>query len=539
MGKKLKTRLFITALIIFSGLIFPFQSYSEPGKIKNIIILIGDGMGFQQLGLLNSYAKYAPDSIYKDRKRITAVEQVMQAGVIGCVYHEAANVLVTDSAASGTQIASGKWAGSEMIGIDEHGSPAETILEKAKKMGKAAGLVSDTRVTHATPAAFAAHQPRRTKENEIAQDILNNEVDIILGGGLGYWIPEQANDKESEIYKILTQKTLGQVYIKSKRKDNLNLIDEAVQKGYVPVFTREQMNKACGDKILGLFSYSGMPDGIVQTLNNDNPERSFPNLREMTIKAIEILEKNDNGFFLMVEAGQVDWACHNNDTGTLLHELLQFDTTLDYIFQWVKNRNDTLLIVTADHETGGFGFSYSRMNIPQPQDFPGNNFPGEKFAPSFNFGTHNILDRIYNQKLSYFGIMREFDSLPKPEQTAKMMADIVNKYTDFPIKEDEAAQILEIERNKYYIQGHDVLGAEIFPKINDFKEFYVYGREIRTGILGRVAGKYQNTVWSTGTHTNAPVPLVVYGPEEISSRFSKMLHTTELGKLAADAFIRQ
>ena len=150
---------------------------------------------------------------------------------------------------------------------------------------------------------------------------------------------------------------------------------------------------------------------------------------------------------------------------------------------------------------------------------------------------YDILDRIYNQKLSYFGIMNKFDALPGAKQNAEKMAELVNKYTEFPITKTEAAQILEVEPNQYYIEGHPYLGKNIFPKINDFKEFYVYGKAIRGNILARVTAKYQNTVWSTGTHTSSLVPLVAYGPESVSARFSKMLHTTELGRLAIDVLI--
>lgn len=95
----------------------------------------------------------------------------------------------------------------------------------------------------------------------------------------------------------------------------------------------------------------------------------------------------------MIEGGQIDWAEHNNHAGTLLHELLHFDETLEYILEWVKNRKDTLLIVTGDHETGGFGFSCSRINLPKTQEFPGKAFEGEKRTPNFNFGNYELLDK--------------------------------------------------------------------------------------------------------------------------------------------------
>ncbi len=509
------------------------ESKTDSGKVKNVIILIGDGMGPQSVGFLNSYAKHAPNSIYKPVGRVTALEEVIEKGVLGYVYHEAANVLVTDSAASATQIASGKMALSETIGIDQYGNRTETILEKAKKMGKSTGLVSDTRITHATPAGFAAHQTHRTKENEIAVDLLNNQVDVMLSGGLRYWIPKEANNKKSEIHNELKKITGGKIKIKSKRKDNRNLLKEAETEDYALAFTKEQLAQANTDKLLGLFSYSVMPYRI--DLDTDAPGRSIPTLKEMTEKSLDILSKNEKGFFLMVESGLIDWAEHDDDAGTLLHEMIRFDETLACIFDWVKKRNDTLLIVSADHETGGFGFSYSRRNIPEPKEFPGTVYKGEKFAPKFNFGTYNILDRIYKQKISYQAMMDQFDALPKNQQTPGAMMKIVNDNSEFLITEKEAATILEREENDYYVKGHTYLGDTTFPKINDFKEFYVYSEEVRKDILGRVVAKQQNIVWSTGTHTNTPVPLIAYGPQKITAQFSKLLHTTEWAQYAIDA----
>jgi len=496
--------------------------------------MIGDGMGSQQIGLLNAYAKYAPRSIYRSKGRKTAMERVMAAGVLGLVYHEAANVLVTDSAASSTQMSSGKWAGSEMIGIDQHGQKVETILEKAEKMGKSTGLVSDMRLTHATPAGFAAHQPHRSMENEIAVDMLENDVDVMLSGGVRHWIPKEANDRHSEIYKRLKDHTGGKIRIKSKRKDSRNLLEEAEKKGYEVVFTKKQLTETGNDKVLGLFSYSVLPDAITYSRTKDWPGRTVPSLKEMTAKAIRILSKNPKGFFLMVEGGQIDWAGHANDAGMMLHEMIKFDETVAYVHSWVKDREDTLLIITADHQTGGFGFSNSLFNLPAPQDFPGDQYPGVKFAPIFNFGNYEILDRLYNQKLSYGGIMAIFGTLPKKERTAAALAKIVNGHTEFPITVEEARAVLEVERNEYYVEGHKFLGQEMIPKIHDFKEFYLCGDVLRMNILGRVAAKYQNVVWSTGTHTNSPVPLIAYGPNETTIKFSRLMHTTEWGQCTID-----
>ena len=159
-------------------------------KEKNVIMIIGDGMGPKQVGLLLSYAKQAPNSVIQSR--ITAFDRILKnGGTLGLSMTSAANVLVTDSAASASQLATGKLSGSEMLGLDDKGRVAKSILEIAKEQGKSTGLVSDTRLTHATPASFAAHQTHRSLENEIAVDILHNNVDVMFSGGLRHWIPQE------------------------------------------------------------------------------------------------------------------------------------------------------------------------------------------------------------------------------------------------------------------------------------------------------------------------------------------------------------
>ena len=165
-------------------------------------------------------------------------------------------------------------------------------------------------------------------------------------------------------YKELEQMTQGSVKIKSKRKDSRNLLKEAQEKGYALAFNRSQMETAQG-KLLGLFAYSAMPDGITVTHSQDSPDRTIPTLKEMSAKALQVLSKNDKGFFLMIEAGMIDWAAHNNDTGLMLHEMFRLNETVEYVLDWAENRDDTLIIVTADHTTGGFGISYS-ANGPSP-----------------------------------------------------------------------------------------------------------------------------------------------------------------------------
>ena len=204
-------------------------------QIKNVILMIGDGMGPQQVGLLETYANQAPQSVYKGQP--TAIFKLAQEGVIGSSLTHPKDAIVVDSACSATMISTGIYTGSEVIGVDPQGNHVQTVLEKAKNLGKATGLVSDTRLTHATPASFAAHQAHRSLENDIAIDMLATGADVMLSGGLRHWIPKSVNKKELT-YRQLKALTQGDIYLKSKRKDERNLLLEAQEAGYQLTFNR-------------------------------------------------------------------------------------------------------------------------------------------------------------------------------------------------------------------------------------------------------------------------------------------------------------
>jgi len=519
--------------LLFSGCTVVDTVRPAQTKINNVILIIGDGMGPQQVGLLLSYSRQAPHSVIADRT--TAFDRILEQGGLGISLTYSDNTLVTDSAASATQLATGYFSGSEMIGLDREGNSQETLVEKARRLGKATGLVSDTRITHATPAAFAAHQTHRSLENEIAEDLLKNEPDVMLSAGLSYWIPEQANDRKSPVYQQLLKLTENSYPVHSQRKDNKHLLDVAQQKGYGLAFNNRQLARAQG-KTLGLFANSEIQNGITETRLKNSVHRSQPTLMEMSAKALEILDKHQQGFFLMIEAGQIDWASHKNDTGLLLHEMLRMNEMLLMVLDWAANRQDTLIIVTADHETGGFGFSYSAANIPEARSLPGSFFKdGTKFEPGFNYGRPEILDKLYAQQRSYRDIFSEYDALPSQQRTPASLAGLVNRYTEFKITEAQAVKILSTETNPYYRPGHKALGSKQVPKMDVNGAFFVYQQDNRENLLAQAVSTEQQVVWATGTHTSTPVYVFVTGPRSAIQAFTKILHHTQIGKLALEA----
>ncbi|PCJ48698.1 MAG: alkaline phosphatase [Gammaproteobacteria bacterium] len=499
-------------------------------KIKNVILIIGDGMGPAQIGLLETYARQATNPVIENR--ITAFTRMLNEGAaLGISMTYAANVMGTDSASSATQLATGKAARPDTIGIDSDGNSSVTALEIAKKLGKSTGLVSDVRLTHATPASFAAHQASRTMENKIAIDLLTTGVDVMLSGGLRHWIPEQANDKSSAIFKQLTELTTGSIKITSKRKDQRNLLMEAQQAGYQLAFNKQQLDAISeqSGKILGIFSDSNLPNGI--KAHRTKNHSTIPTLKEMSAKALDVLQKNDQGFFLMIEAGLIDWAAHDNDTGTLLHEMLKINETLNYVLDWAAKREDTMVIVTADHETGGFGFSYSANNILASISLPGAAFKETGYQSSFNYGATQILDKLYNQKLSYDDMLSKvFDSLDSEQKTPLALMKIINQNTEFKITEQQAARVLATEQNDYYVADHKDLSLKQVPKMDVNDAFFVYQSDNRRNLLAIEVAEQQSVVWSNGTHTASPVLVFVKGNKKVSDDFVRFMWQPELGQ---------
>lgn len=478
----------------------------------------------------------APNSTYSAKNGVTALSNFANQGVMGLSLnapHGDNGKLVVDSACSATQLATGLAAGSEMIGLDDQGNIVETILEKAKKAGKATGLVSDTRITHATPAAFAAHQPHRSLEPAIAEELIESgNVDVLLSGGARVFLPSDIKTDAADRDVMSALGAPESVYKKSKRSDNRNLVVEAKEQfGYELAFDKAQLAATETTKLLGLFANSGMADGIAYSACKEANNCSQPSLKEMTKKALDVLSKDEDGFFLMIEGGQIDWAGHANDAGWMLHELLKFDEAVEAVYEWVKDRNDTLVVVTADHETGSFGFSYSRYNMPEATTLPGDGMQGRDYKPNFNFGDLSHLEMLYKQSGTFYNMLDmanadwNFDAA-----TANDWMTAINNYSAYKVTLEEAEKVGERENNPYYDPDHSYQSADVTPKFDDFNEFYVYADEDHTAKIGRALARHQNVVWGTGTHTAAPVPVYAFGPEGVTKQFSTMQHHVDIGQ---------
>ena len=328
------------------------QTQKPSTPIKNIILMIGDGMGPQQV----SQAIYHRRLNQKDQPKLS-FEKLYESSQHALALTNSANALVTDSAAGATAFACGKKGLNDVIGKDENGFDCETILEFAKKQGKSTGLISTTRFTHATPAAFAAHNIARSNETDISSEILlKTKPDLILSGGLRYLIGKDQKASQIKECSQLPKRLDG------SGKMPQSILEKAQKEGYQLACDKNQLNNIKSGRVLGLFSNSVFP--FVQERQK---MKSLPSLDELTDYALKHLSQNKNGFFVMIESGLIDYAGHGNDAGTMLQETLDFNKSILKAMDFVDQNPDTLLIVTADHETGGFGYSYRRWLKKTPQ----------------------------------------------------------------------------------------------------------------------------------------------------------------------------
>jgi alkaline phosphatase len=281
---------------------------------KNIILMIGDGMGISQI----TAGMYANNGFLN----------LERCKVIGLIKTHSKNKLITDSAAGATAFATGKKTKNGMISQAMSDSANyKTFIEYAEESNKATGIVVTSTVTHATPACFYAHYPKRYKANEpISAQFMGTGIDVLIGGGKHYF---------------------------ENRTDGRNLLTELATDNYTVLDTlTENVDTKDIDKLVYLYS-PYQPGKLVFTVGDEYPSRG-PILPLATEKALEVLKKDTNGFFMMVEGSQIDWGGHNNDSEYIINEVKDFDNAIKKVLDFAELDGETLVIITADHETGGY-----------------------------------------------------------------------------------------------------------------------------------------------------------------------------------------
>ncbi len=301
----------IITLIMVGMLSAPtfFCQHSTP---KNIIILIGDGMGLSQVSASVLLDKSNPYQKFQ---------------FIGLINTSSNDNFVTDSGASGTAYATGYRTKNRMISVDENGNELMNIFDVAQKKKKSTGVVVTSSITNATPATFLAHNGSRKEEFAIAEQICRSNTDVLIGAGTDFFLP----------------KNLG-----GKREDNLNYLDSMSSKGYTIIKDTSKINELSKHKkVFGVFSNVSLPWAN---------KRKF-SLGDLTNQAIQILSKDKDGFVLMVEGSQIDWAADKNDKNYLFGELKDFNSAIKTSLEFAERNKNTLVVVLADHDTGSLGLS--------------------------------------------------------------------------------------------------------------------------------------------------------------------------------------
>ncbi len=313
----------------------------------NVILVIGDGMGNMHMAL-PIYKRYG-----EHNKEMTYFEKIMSKGACGYLYTCTARGLVTGSAASGSAIACGQKTQMNMISVDTLGNPMVSSLKLAKENGYQTALVSDAGITDATPAAFYAHSYNRDLESMIASQLsISEDVDFVFGGGGSQFIP--AHSKLSDFYK-------GKNYpdFSSARKDSANLFKKFTDRGYNLCFTTDEMNNINGGKAIGLF----MGGGLTAKIERNEENKSVPTVKEMADKALELIDNSDNPYFTMIECARIDWESHDNDVVSVYKAVEEMNDVLAEAYQhYLKSPENTLLVFTADHETGGLEIAYKKVS---------------------------------------------------------------------------------------------------------------------------------------------------------------------------------
>ncbi|MBB6062491.1 alkaline phosphatase [Thermosipho japonicus] len=399
-------------------------------SVKNVIYMIGDGMGINH-AILASYLE-------------GRLLEFMKTQNIALVTTHSANSNVTDSAAAGTALFTGFKTNNGMIGILPDGTTVPTIAEIAAKHSVKIGIIATSRITHATPGTVYGHVNSRKDENTLAEQLVNCSITVAFGGGWRHFVA-----------------TGG------KRSDGKDLIKLAKEKGFDYITTKEELLNYNGKKVIGLFNSSHLP-AYTDRVNE-------PTLSEMTKKALEVLAKDNSPFFLMIEGSQIDWEAHGNDPYGVWKEIIEFEEAFKVAMEFLKQNPDTLIIVTADHETGGLGLS----------------------SGGYYFDVEMI------RKFS-----KNTDFISKESNKDKnKLKELIKKYYQLELTDED----LELFNSLVKEQGNS---------------YYAF-----SNVIGRLVSKKAHLGWTTYDHTGAPVALYAFG--QGADNFKGLIDNTEIPRIIA------
>jgi len=416
------------------------QEPDAPRRPKNLVLMIADGFG--------------PAS--RTMARVCAGRPLVLDGLlVGSASTHATNSLVTDSAAAATALACGVKTSNGAIALDPQGKPLATLLEAAEERGMWTGLVTTTQLSHATPAAFAAHVRSRVEQSAIALQQLERDIEVLMGGGREFLLPQAQG---------------------GERRDDRNLFALAEERGYTIVESATALAGVTVPPLLAIFGAGQMHYEIDrEPLGGDQPS-----LEAMTRKALELLAASEEGFFLLVEGGRIDHAGHANDSAAHLHDVLAYDRAVAAALEFARADGATLLVSTADHETGGLTLS---------RDVDGR--PGYTWKPE-----------VLN------GVRSSVDGLVFRLRSAEDWRPVLAEWTG--IGDWSPAEVGEVEAALAEPAGSAALPAALREAID------------RRAFIG----------WTTGGHTGIDVEVFAFGPQ--SERLRGHRDNAELGGLLAE-----
>lgn len=298
-------------------------------KAKNIIFMVSDGMSIGTLNMANLYInrQLGHDGnwikLYKENRVTRALMDTASA-----------NSIVTDSSAGSSSWGGGFRVNNQSLNVGPNGEKYMPILQKFKRVGKKVGCVTTVAITHATPAGFCVNSESRNSQASIADQYLDLQFDVMMGGG-------------------------NQFFASDKRKDKKDMYAAFAAKGYHVARSRSEMLSAPDKPLLGVFDEDAFPYSLDRSANPELQQK-IPTLAEMTKTAIDKLKGSKNGFVIQVEAGKVDWAAHANDIGALLHDQLAFDEAIGVAIDFAEKDKETLVIITTDHGNANPGLIYGK-----------------------------------------------------------------------------------------------------------------------------------------------------------------------------------
>lgn len=459
--------------------VYASNIYGEKSIPKYVFLFIGDGMGLAQI---NSTEVYLGS---KNKGKAPYIEKMdfSKFPVQGMCATYAADTFITDSASAGTAIATGNKTDDGVINMDSSKTKKFTSMaEMAKNNGKKIGIVSSVSIDHATPAVFYAHQPSRNNYYEIALELAKSNFDYFGGGGLKK--PTGPNKDKEDAYEIIKKS------------------------GYKVTKTKEDFNKLTNKdgKIYAISPKLDEEKAIPFNINNDD---SALTLAEFTKKGIEVLD-NEKGFFMMVEGGKIDWACHANDAASSIKDVIAFnDAVKEAIKFYEKHKDETLILVTADHETGGMTIGFS----------------GTKYSTYF--------DKLTNQKISYDEFTNKVSAYRKEKANDVNLQDIlplISKYYGLSALDTKQYNDLKSaalnKNNANYKEAKEKLEMTLSPKdINELEaalkqdvkatddsSYLLYGGYEPVAIAAtRILNSKAGVAFTTYSHTGVPVPVYAQG----------------------------